>query len=142
MATETPAEASGLCKRASLVLLAMLARRGFKGAVLFSLSEGAPGSSCGRYDTHFVVVIGDEYIDVTARQFHASGEAIDRGAFEDLRSLWRRCAQVDPDARDPFWQAGHLDGIPENWRELANCDPPGDAIGWEYPGGWPIPPGD
>ena len=138
--TETPAEAAGLCKRASLVLLEMLQRRGVTGALLFNLSEGTPESPYGQQGMHFIVVVGAEYIDPTARQFRASGKAVDRGDFGDLRLLWRRCDQVDPDARDPFWPAGHLDRIPENWRELANSDPPGDAIGWEYPGGWPIPP--
>jgi hypothetical protein len=27
----------------------------------------------------------------------------------------------------------NLHGIPENWRSLADVDPPGDVIGWTYP---------
>jgi hypothetical protein len=35
-----------------------------------------------------------------------------------------------------------LHDIPSNRRELADVDPdpPGEAIGWPYPGGWPRPP--
>jgi hypothetical protein len=38
---------------------------------------------------------------------------------------------LDGEAIDPLIRA-ELHGIPPNWRELADVEPPGTSIGWEY----------
>jgi hypothetical protein len=62
-------QAAGLCKRASLVLLELLNREGIEDAELWHLGMPKDGSGLAPSDEHYVVVIGAEAIDATARQF-------------------------------------------------------------------------
>jgi hypothetical protein len=61
-------QAAGLCKRASLVLLELLNREGIDDAELWHLGMPKEGSGFAPGDEHYVVVIGAEAIDATARR--------------------------------------------------------------------------
>jgi hypothetical protein len=141
-AVTDPDQAAGLCKRASLVLLELLNRKGIEDAEIWHLGVPESGSSFAPTDEHYVVVIGTEAIDATARQFDRTSEAITRSSLEDVKAPWCVAQRVETDSVDPLFRGEHPHGIPKNWRELADVDPPGDAIGWPYPGGWPTRPTD
>ena len=86
-------------------------------------------------DEHYVVVVDDEAIDPTARQFVKDGDAITREALTVVTRPWHAAQVVRIGHVEPFI-GRDLHEIPENWRSLADVEPPGDAIGWAYPGPW------
>jgi hypothetical protein len=135
-AAAVPHTAAGLCFRASLVLLEMLHREGVREAKLWFLAKPRPGFGLAESDIHYVVLIGTEVIDATGRQFDPGVEAITRRTRRDAEAAWTYSEVIDPDKVDPPFQE-HPHGIPRNWRELLDVEPPGNAIGWEYPGEWP-----
>jgi hypothetical protein len=135
-AVQDTAHAKGLCKRASLVLLELLHRHCISDARLVFLGKAKLESEFAPTDEHYVVRIDNEGIDATARQFDPTGDAVTRRPMAEVVSPWQVVDEVEPGIlHPPFATDPH--GIPANWRDLADVDPPGDAIGWEYPGGWP-----
>jgi hypothetical protein len=132
-------QAAGLCKRASLVLLELLNREGIEDAALWHLGMPKEGRGFARSDEHYVVVIGAEAIDVTARQFDATCDPVTRRSLAEVKEPWQVAQPVRIGWVEPLIGTD-LHDIPSNWRELADVDPPGEAIGWPYPGGWPTPP--
>jgi hypothetical protein len=137
--TKSREGAAGLCsRRASLVLMALLERNGVEGAKLVCLSAPREYSRLSPDLVHFLVLLGKESFDVTARRFESHAPQVSRRMFGIYKVFWEKVEEVDPDQRDSPLVGGHLDGIPANWRELADCAPPGDVIGWEYPGDWPV----
>jgi hypothetical protein len=135
-ATEDGDHAAGLCKRASLVLLELLHREGIEDAKLWHLGLPKEGSGFASSDEHYVVVIGEEAIDATARQFDQTGEPITRRSLKEVAAPWHAAQPVRIGYVEPLIGKDTHD-IPANWRQLADVDPPGDAIGWPYPGPWP-----
>lgn len=135
-ATTDGGQAAGLCKRASLVLLEHLNRAGVEDAELWHLGMPKDDSGFAASDEHYVVVIGEEAIDPTARQFDKAGAPVTRRLLEEVEAPWHAAQPVRIGYVDPLI-GKDLHEIPENWRELADVDPPGDAIGWPYPGPWP-----
>jgi hypothetical protein len=135
-ATRQQTHAKGLCKRASLVALELLHREGVDAARLWHLGAPKDGSPFAPSDEHYVVVVGDEAIDVTHRQFDPSCEAITRRPLREVSQPWHAAQPVCIGQTDPMIGTD-LHAIPANWRELAEAVPPGDAIGWPYPGPWP-----
>jgi hypothetical protein len=130
-------QAAGLCKRASLVLLELLNREGIEDAKLWHLGMPRDGSGFAPSDEHYVVVVGTEAIDATARQFDETSDPITRRPLSDVEKAWHGSQGVRIGHVEPFI-GRDLHDIPANWRELADVDPPGDAIGWAYPGPWPV----
>jgi hypothetical protein len=128
--------AAGLCKRASLVLLEQFHRAGVAAATLWHLGMPRDDSGFAPSDEHYVVVVDDEVIDPTARQFDKDGDAITRRSLEVVAAPWHSEQEVRIGYIPPFI-GRDLHEIPENWRLLADVEPPGDAIGWAYPGPWP-----
>jgi hypothetical protein len=129
-------QAAGLCKRASLVLLELLHRAGIADAELWHLGMPKEGSGFAPSDEHYVVVIGGEAIDGTARQFDETSDPITRRPLKDVEVPWCGAQPVRIGSVDRLI-GEDLHDIPENWRDLADVDPPADAIGWPYPGPWP-----
>jgi hypothetical protein len=127
-----PEQARGLCKRASLVLLELLRRQGIEDAELWHLGAPKEGSGFAPGDEHYVVVIGADAIDATARQFNASSDAITRRPLNEIDAPWRSAQPVRIGHIDPLF-GRDLHDIPKNWPALADVGPPGDAIGWEFP---------
>jgi hypothetical protein len=72
----------------------------------------------------------------THRQFDPSCEAITRRPLREVSQPWHAAQPVCIGQTDPMIGTD-LHAIPANWRELAEAVPPGDAIGWPYPGPWP-----
>jgi hypothetical protein len=126
-----PDQARGLCKRASLVLLELLNREGIKDAKLWHLGMPKEGGGFSPSDEHYVVVIGAEAIDATARQFDKTSNPITRRSVEDVVAPWQGAGPVQIGFVEPLI-GRDLHEIPANWRELADANPPGDAIGWQY----------
>jgi hypothetical protein len=135
-ATEDSDQAAGLCKRASLVLLELLRREGVEDAELWHLGMPKEGSGFAPGDEHYFVVIGEEAIDATARQFDRTGDPITRRSLREVAASWHGVQLVRIGYVEPLI-GKDLHDIPDNWRQLADVDPPGDAIGWPYPGPWP-----
>jgi hypothetical protein len=128
VATVRPESASGLCKRASLVLLGQLEARGCSdGVVLWNLN--------GRKDdptaTHWLLVHAGEVVDVSPRQFTPNGPHILRAPQDIEFANWSSGTPVDP---DKAWGHGltGLREIPPNWRDLLMVPPPGDLPGWPF----------
>ena len=128
--------ASGLCLRATLVLLARLERAGLAGDVsLWNLTQPRPGAERGDSGTHWVLSDPDDVmIDVTAKQFDPTGPAVRRGPLADELARWVFHEKLDPDGED-MWEGGLLKrrAIPPYWRGLLDVSPPGDLPGWPYP---------
>ena len=125
-----------LCKRASLVLLEHLHRAGVEEATLWHLGMPKEDSDFAPSDEHYVVVVDDEAIDPTARQFDKDGHAVTRQTLEVVMRPWHSAQEVRIGYVEPFI-GRDLHEIPANWRSLADAEPPGDTIGWAYPGPWP-----
>jgi hypothetical protein len=104
------------------------------------IAEGAVatkrGSGFAPSDEHYVVFIGSEAIDATARQFDQAGDPITRRSLKEVSAPWRVAQPVRIGYAAPLI-GRDLHDIPANWAQLADVDPPGDAIGWPYPGPWP-----
>jgi hypothetical protein len=81
-------QAAGLCKRASLVLLELLNREGIEDAELWHLGMPKEGSGFAPSDEHYVVVVGAEAIDVTARQFDETSDPITRRSLDEVKKAW------------------------------------------------------
>jgi hypothetical protein len=94
------------------------------------------GSGFASSDEHYVVVIGEEAIDATARQFDQTGEPITRRSLKEVAAPWHAAQPVRIGYVEPLI-GKDLHDIPANRRQLADVDPPGDAIGWPYAGPWP-----
>lgn len=127
-----PDTAEGMCKRVSLALLATLDRDGIEGqlwnmADLIAPEWGGPG-----HGQHYVIAVGDEALDVTARQFGAANPHPLREPLQDAFARWEWRNPIDPDSR---WNQGFTEYITPRWRELPDVTPPGDELGW------PMPPG-
>jgi hypothetical protein len=136
-ATVTQGDASGLCLRATLALLARLERAGLAdGVELWNLASAIEGKGRGAegWNTHWVLVRDGEVIDVSARQFDPAGPHIHRGPAEDEFGRWRVNNRVDPDSEE-MWCGGvvPMREIPPYWRDLLEVAPPGDLPGWPYP---------
>jgi hypothetical protein len=133
LATASQEGARGLCKRATLAFLAQLEPAGLADGVRLWRLDGAlvDGSGAG---THWVLAIGDEMIDVTARQFDPGREQIERGSLKAEIAKWQEAEEVDPDSTEQ-WGGGFLKlwVIPPWWRELKDAEPPGDLREWPYP---------
>lgn len=128
-------QATGLCKRASLVLLELLNREGIEDAELWHLGMPKEGSGFAPSDEHYVVVIGAEAIDATARQFDKTSDPITRRSLKEVETPWQSAQPVRIGYVEPLI-GKDLHDIPTNLRGLADVDSPGDAIGWPYPGPW------
>jgi hypothetical protein len=104
-------QAAGLCKRASLVLLELLNREGIEDAELWHLGMPKEGSGFAPCDEHYVVVIGAEAVDATARQFDETSDPITRRSLKDVEGAVarlsarpnrpRRTVDRDGPTRDP-----------------------------------------
>lgn len=129
-------QAAGLCKRASLVVLTLLEREGVSDAELWCLGMPKPDRGFADGDEHYVVVIDDHAIDATSRQFDPHDEPVTCRPREEATEPWLSAVAVKIGHVDPFI-GRDLHAIPANWRDLPGVDPPGDAIGWPYPGPWP-----
>ena len=101
-AVADPVQATGLCKRASLVLLEMLNRAGIKDAELWHLGMPKEGSGFAPTDEHYVVVIGAEAIDATAKQFDETNDAVTRCALKAIEAPWRVAQPVLIGHVEPF----------------------------------------
>jgi hypothetical protein len=136
-ATATPADAAGLCKRATLVLLARLEAAGLAGDVelwnLIGAVEGK-GRGPGGYGEHWVLVRRGQVIDVSARQFDPNATQPRRVPVQDEFDRWQTKTSIDPDAED-MWDGGFYRWreIPPYWRDLVDVGPPGDLPDWPYP---------
>jgi hypothetical protein len=135
--TTTPSGAAGLCKRATLALLARLDAAGLAADVeLWTLTGavGGRGRGAHMHGTHWVLVRNGEVIDVSARQFDPDAEHIQRGPTRDEFERWHDHEFIDPDGED-MWDKGFLRRklIPPYWRNLLKVGPPGDLPGWPYP---------
>lgn len=123
------------------MLLELLNRESIEDAELWhlGLASGMPkeGSSFAPSDEHYVVVIGAEAIDATARQFDRAGDPITRRSVKEVSAPWHVAQPVRIGYVEPLI-GKDLHDVPMNWQQLADADPPGDAIGWPYPGPWPI----
>lgn len=137
-ATQSRKGAARLSERGSLAFMAMLERNGVEGARLLRLRAPRTNTVFSPEDVHFVVVIGTESFDVAARRFEPLGAVLSRRVFIFIEVLWGEVEEVDIDEVDPSPDGAHGGGIPENWRELADVEPPGEGIGWPFPGGWPV----
>ena len=118
---------------ASLVLL-LLHREGIKDAELWHLGMPKEGSGLAPSDEHYVVVIGAEAIDATARQFDQTSDPIIRRLLKEVSAPWHAAQPVRIGYVEPL-SGKDLHAVPAKWRQLADAHPPGDAIGWQYP--WP-----
>jgi hypothetical protein len=136
-ATATQSGAEGLCKRATLALLARLDAAGLADNVELCTLTGAVGGR-GRgddgYGTHWVLVRDCEVIDVSARQLDPDADQIRRAPMKDEFERWHHHERIDPDGED-VWDKGFLRRklIPPSWRDLRKVPPPGDLPGWPYP---------
>jgi hypothetical protein len=83
-ATEEGHHGAGLCKRASLVCLDYSTAKASRIAELWHLGLPKEGSGFASSDEHYVVVIGEEAIDATARQFAQTGEPITRRSLKEV----------------------------------------------------------
>ncbi len=134
-ATATPKGAAGLCKRATLALLAELDFRDLRSGVsLWSLAGPLPGAGRGDTGTHWVLSFDAELVDVSARQFDHAAPHIRRGPLAHELTLWGVTEEADPD--DPKWWRGDFlrrKEIHPEWRQLRVVQPPGDLPVWPYP---------
>ena len=92
--TEAGDQAAGLCKRASLVLPELLYREGIEDAELWHLGMAQEGSGFASSDEHYVVVIGAEAIDATARQFDQASDPITRRSLKEVSAPWHTAQPV------------------------------------------------
>lgn len=136
-ATLTQMGASGLCLRATLAFLAQLERAGMaEGCELWNFTGAVEGKGRGpdQYGTHWVLIRGEDLVDVSARQFDPNGPHIRRDLPADEAARWHHHEKVDPDSRrvwnDPFLRARI---IHPDWRSLIDVGPPGDLPDWPYP---------
>jgi hypothetical protein len=72
------------CASARARLLGLLHREGIEDAELWHLGLPKEGSGFASSDEHYVVVIGEEAIDATARQFAQTGEPITRRSLKEV----------------------------------------------------------
>jgi hypothetical protein len=108
-ATEDADQAAGLCKRASLVLLELLHREGVDEAQLWHLGYPTEDGGFGSTDEHYVVVIDNEAIDPSARQFDQDDEPVTRRRLAEVCVPWNVARAVRPpihEERPPVW--GHF----------------------------------
>jgi hypothetical protein len=136
-ATLTQTDASGLCLRATLALLARLQATGLaNGVELWNLTSAVEGMGRGDpgYNTHWVLVRNGEVIDVSARQFETGAPHIRRCLAADEFERWELRRHVDPDSAE-MWRGGMVPNreIPPYWRDLVDVAPPGDLPDWPYP---------
>jgi hypothetical protein len=122
-----PDTAAGMCTRASVALLATLDRQGvdwslWNMANLKASEWGGPGDG-----QHFVVAVGSEALDMTARQFVATNPYPLREPLEQAHERWEAKNLVDP---DDVWQRRWIHHITPRWRALPDVAPPGDELGW------------
>ena len=91
-ATVTQGDASSLCLRATLALLARLETAALAdGVELWNLTAAIEGKGRGAagHNTHWVLVRDGEVIDVSARQFDPKGPHIHRCPAEDEFERWQ-----------------------------------------------------
>ncbi len=125
-ATKSSEGAAALNKPASLVFLALLERNGVEGAGLFRLSSPRTNYIFSSDDVHFVAVIERESFDVAARRFEPDGPPIWRRGLILVRLFWNEVEEVALDGGDSPHSGAEGAGVPENWRELAEGEPPRD----------------
>jgi len=119
-------QAAGLCKRASLVLLELLNREGIEDAELWHLGMPKEGGGFAPSDEHYVVVIGAEAIDATARQFDETSDPITRRSLKEVekpRPLREQTpfGEIGPTARSLTQRRTISSGA---WRTLAHARGP------------------
>jgi hypothetical protein len=132
--TRDQAAAAGMCRRATLAFLAELDARDLRdGVTLWHLSEPRSGGGRGAHGTHWVLGLGDELLDLTARQFDPQAPPVRRGPLQEELDRWQEHEQVDPD--DPArWRGDILrrEEVHPDWRRLREVGPPGDLPDWPY----------
>ena len=95
-------QAAGLCKRASLVLLELFNREGIEEAELWHLGMPKERSGFAPSDEHYVVVIGAEAIDATARQFDETSDTVTRRSLKEVERLWHGSQRVRIGSIEPL----------------------------------------